>query len=62
LLLANGKIVYMNKAERAVDHFASIGYQCPDMTNPADYFMNIMSVESIVRDLRSENMTDEERK
>lgn len=46
LLLAKGKIIYMNKAELAVDYFASIDFQCPELSNPADYFMTMMSIES----------------
>lgn len=30
----------------AVDYFASINYKCPELSNPADYFMSIMSIES----------------
>lgn len=47
LLLARGKIIYFNEANLAVDYFKSIGYNCPDLTNPADYFMTIMSIENI---------------
>jgi ABC-type multidrug transport system ATPase subunit len=46
MLMAAGKIIYYNKASLAVDYFSSIGKPCPDMTNPADYFMSIMSVEA----------------
>jgi len=46
LLLAKGKIIYMNKASMAVDYFSNIGFQCPELTNPADYFMSMMSIES----------------
>lgn len=47
MLLARGKIIYFNQASVAVDYFSSIGYQCPELINPADYFMGIMSIESI---------------
>lgn len=46
MLMAAGKIIYFNKASLAVDYFTGIGYACPEMTNPADYFMSIMSVEA----------------
>ena len=46
MLMAAGKIIYYNKASLAVDYFSGIGYPCPEMTNPADYFMSIMSVEA----------------
>lgn len=47
LLIARGKIIFFNEARLAVDYFKSIGYECPDLTNPADYFMTIMSIENI---------------
>lgn len=39
LLIADGMLIYHDKASNAVDYFSSIGYQCPNYTNPADYFM-----------------------
>lgn len=47
MLLARGKIIYFNEARLAVDYFSSINYKCPELSNPADYFMGIMSIESI---------------
>ena len=47
MLLAQGKTLYFNDANRSVEYFAQIGYQIPELSNPADYFMSIMSIESI---------------
>ena len=47
MLLARGKVIYFNEASKAVDYFASIDYRVPELCNPADYFMQIMSIESI---------------
>lgn len=46
MLIALGKILYFNEAAKASDYFAKIGYECPAMSNPADYFMTIMSPEN----------------
>lgn len=46
MLLAQGKIIYYNEARLAVDHFASVGFPCPELSNPADFFMHMMSIES----------------
>ena len=54
MLLARGKIIYFNLASEAVDYFGSINFQCPDLSNPADYFMTMMSIESIELDTMSE--------
>ena len=50
MLLAKGKIIYMNEARLAVDYFGSLGFQCPDWSNPADFFMTMMSIGSIELD------------
>ena len=47
MLLAKGRVIYFNEAKYAVDYFTSINYKCPELSNPADYFMSIMSIESI---------------
>lgn len=47
VLLARGKIIYFSFASKAVDFFAEKGYACPDTSNPCDYFMSMMSKESI---------------
>ena len=39
MLLAKGKIIFFNEARLAVDYFSGIGYKCPELSNPADYFM-----------------------
>lgn len=47
LLMAKGKIIYFDDANKSVDYFHSIGRVCPELTNPADFFMTIMSIEGI---------------
>lgn len=47
MLLARGRVIYFNQAKFAVDYFSKINYRCPQLSNPADYFMQIMSIESI---------------
>ena len=48
-MLAQGKIVYFNSANLSVDYFAKLGdrFVCPDYENPADFFMDFLSQESI---------------
>jgi ABC-type multidrug transport system ATPase subunit len=54
VLLAKGKIIYFNKADLAVDYFDALGYTCPALSNPCDYFMTMMSKESIELDHEEE--------
>ena len=49
MLMVSGKIIYFNEASKAVTYFASINYSCPEESNPADYFMNMMSLENLER-------------
>jgi ABC-type multidrug transport system ATPase subunit len=56
-LLAKGKIIYFNKASKSVEYFSGIGFVCPEMSNPCDYFMSMMSIESIELDLEEEGAT-----
>jgi len=46
ILLANGKIVYDGKAgQDAVAYFSKFGLSCPSFFNPADYFMDVVSLD-----------------
>ena len=47
MLMTDGKVIYFNDASKAVDYFKSVNFPCPALSNPADYFMRIMSIESI---------------
>jgi hypothetical protein len=50
MLLAQGKTIFFNDAAKSVDYFTQIGFACPQLSNPADYFMAIMSKESLEKD------------
>ncbi|RLN48076.1 hypothetical protein BBJ29_009318 [Phytophthora kernoviae] len=43
-LLSDGSPVYQGKALESVGYFASLGYQCPPLMNPTDYFMRQLVV------------------
>ena len=45
VLLAEGRVVYCGPTDKAVDIFAEKGYKCPPMTNPAEYFLDLVSVD-----------------
>jgi len=51
MLLAKGKIIYFNEATKAVDYFSAVNFTCPELSNPADYFMSIMSIETIEQEM-----------
>ena len=45
LLISEGKMLYIGDSEKAVEYFAKLSFKCPDLTNPADFFMDITSVD-----------------
>ena len=40
-ILAQGKFIYQGPTRDGVQYFSSIGYQCPEYSNPADYFIDL---------------------
>ncbi|KAJ2807961.1 hypothetical protein H4R20_001062 [Coemansia guatemalensis] len=45
ILLSQGHIVYFGPTATAINYFAGIGYQCPMHENPADYFIDLMTLD-----------------
>jgi len=46
LLLSKGNVVYYGPTAQIVDHFASLGYECPYDANPADYFLDLITINA----------------
>jgi ATP-binding cassette subfamily G (WHITE) protein 1 len=58
IILNHGKIIYLGEVNNLVDYFSSIGYQCPEYTNPSDFiFMNILNPISVENKLNN-NIND----
>ncbi|XP_065177542.1 ATP-binding cassette sub-family G member 8-like [Sycon ciliatum] len=46
LLSAGGRTVYCGESKKTVlDYFSSVGYACPKLNNPADYLVDISTVD-----------------
>jgi hypothetical protein len=60
MLVAQGKVIYFNEANLAADYFAKLGYECPSMSNPADYFMTIMSAENPNDDINDDDEDEDD--
>ena len=43
LLLADGRTAYDGPAQEAVQYFGELGFRCPVYSNPADYFIKLLS-------------------
>lgn len=46
LLISEGRMMYFGPAVGACDYFRSIGFSCPGHYNPADYFLDLISIDS----------------
>ncbi|CCD23322.1 uncharacterized protein NDAI_0B02870 [Naumovozyma dairenensis CBS 421] len=44
-ILSKGKVVYCDAMKNTIPYFSSLGYDVPPMVNPADYFIDISSVD-----------------
>ena len=44
ILLVDGYIVYQGYADLSPYYFNSIGFNCPEYANPADYFLKRLAV------------------
>lgn len=56
MLMAHGQIIYFNESDKARDYFDKIGYTVPLLANPADFYMSMMSIESIEDELEDEGV------
>ena len=47
IILSEGSIVYDGPpGKESVDYFGTLGFPCPDLFNPADYFLDVVSVDN----------------
>ena len=44
LLMKKGHILYQGAANMAADYFAKSGYPCPELTNPADHLLDVITL------------------
>ncbi|XP_053315370.1 ATP-binding cassette sub-family G member 8 [Spea bombifrons] len=45
LLLSSGTTIYSGTAKDMVQYFSSIGYPCPRYSNPADFYVDLTSID-----------------
>eukprot|EP00536_Pseudo-nitzschia_multiseries_P010652 jgi/Psemu1/326112/estExt_fgenesh1_pg.C_3330013 len=46
LLAPGGHVCYHGKASEAVSYFARVGFRCPEQTNPAEFLLDLVSIDS----------------
>jgi len=52
LLLAEGRVMYFGPARDAVAYFSGLGFRSPSNFNPADFFIDLLSVDSRSEELK----------
>lgn len=55
LLLAQGRAMYMGPADGAVEYFEKLGHVCPSYSNPSDFFLDTLSVDTRGCDVEQES-------
>jgi ABC-type multidrug transport system ATPase subunit len=45
VLLARGRQVWTGSCKDMLRHFSAVGYPCPALTNPADFILDISSID-----------------
>jgi ABC-type multidrug transport system ATPase subunit len=64
MLLVRGNTIYQGSAKEAVESFAHIGFECPPLSNPSDYFMKLMNEEGLlvekIQKGEADNLSDEQ--
>ena len=46
LMAPGGRVCYMGDTDDAVGYFAKLGYPCPNETNPAEFLLDLVSIDS----------------
>ncbi|KAK4945987.1 hypothetical protein LTR10_014789 [Elasticomyces elasticus] len=59
LLAKGGDVVYSGKVDNMLPHFERLGYACPESANPADFALDIVSVE-MPKSLKQHGSAEEE--
>ena len=49
-ILSKGNVVFCNQMNELIPYFKSISYDVPDLVNPADYFIDLSSVDGRTED------------
>ncbi len=57
ILLAKGKTVFFGTVSEAIQHFEALGYKCPALENPADFFLSLITIDSQSDEAASESET-----
>ncbi|KAM9317185.1 ATP-binding cassette sub-family G member 8 [Gastrophryne carolinensis] len=54
LLLSSGSTIYSGTAKDMVQYFSTIGYPCPRYSNPADFYVDLTSIDQRTKEKETE--------
>lgn len=46
MLIADGRLTYIGDAHAAVGYFETLSFKCPTLSNPADFFLDVTSLDA----------------
>ncbi|KAJ1977873.1 hypothetical protein H4R35_002127 [Dimargaris xerosporica] len=46
ILLSRGHVVYFGPVDTALEYFAALGYRCGQYDNPADFYLDLMTIDN----------------
>lgn len=55
LLLSQGRTIFFGSLDDALRHFERLGHKCPELENPADFFLDRISVDGRTEESRGES-------
>lgn len=55
LLAQGGRCVYFGPTEAALEYFRNLGHPCPNLVNPADFFLDIISIDDRSDELKQQS-------
>lgn len=56
MLLADGKLIYSGSREKVLAYFESLGYSCPVNDNPADFIIDLVSIDLSSEEAQKESI------
>jgi len=55
ILMTRGHVVYSGPAANTIEHFRQLGHSCPQYDNPADYFIDVLTVDTTSEERQKES-------
>ncbi|XP_012942207.2 ATP-binding cassette sub-family G member 8 [Aplysia californica] len=57
MILSRGKIVYYGPGKEMISYFTTLGYPCPELTNPCDFYIDLATVDKTTKEREDRTLT-----